>query len=71
MKRGKPQTYLLRTEAWITSVSGPHERAFADKNGFTINEEAFEDAARVELRYEKVITGERWRVYEVKIKRMH
>jgi len=45
---------------------GPYERAFAEDNGFTINDEAFEDAARVELRYEKEIADGKWQIYEVK-----
>ncbi|HUV03062.1 MAG TPA: hypothetical protein VMW67_06450 [Desulfobacteria bacterium] len=45
---------------------GPYERTFALDNGFTINEEAFEDAARVELTYNTVIAGESWAIYTVK-----
>ncbi len=45
---------------------GPYERAFAQENHFTINEAAFDDETRFELTYERVMGGERWRVYEVK-----
>jgi len=45
---------------------GPYERTFAQENHFTINEAAFDDETRFALKYEKVIKGERWRVYEVK-----
>lgn len=45
---------------------GPYERAFADENGFTINEEAFEDTTRFELTYEKEIADGKWQIYEVK-----
>ena len=45
---------------------GPYERAFAQENHFAINDAAFEDETRFELTYDKVMGGERWRVYEVK-----
>lgn len=50
---------------------GPYERTFAQENRFKINETAFNDTARFELAYEKVIGGERWRVYGVKTSKSH
>ncbi len=48
---------------------GPCERTSAKENRFTINEAAFGDETRFEPKYEKVIAGERWRIYEVKAAR--
>jgi uncharacterized membrane protein len=48
---------------------GPYERAFAQENHFTINDAAFNDTARFGLIYDKEITGERWKIYEVKMER--
>ena len=45
---------------------GPYERTFAQENRFKINDAAFNDTARFELAYDKEITGEGWRIYEVK-----
>ena len=44
----------------------PYERTFARENHFKINEAAFNDTARFELKYDTVIGGERWMIYEVK-----
>ncbi len=45
---------------------GPYEKTFARENHFTINEAAFNDETRFALTYERVMGGERWRIYEVK-----
>jgi hypothetical protein len=45
---------------------GPYERAFAQENHFEINDAAFDDETRFDLRYDRVIAGERWRIYHVK-----
>ncbi len=45
---------------------GPYERTFARENHFEINDAAFDDETRFDLKYDTVIGGERWRIYEVK-----
>jgi hypothetical protein len=45
---------------------GPYEQAFARDNHFTINYAAFEDGSRFNLTYDKMIAGERWRIYHVR-----
>jgi hypothetical protein len=47
---------------------GPYERAFALHNHFSINDSTFDDETRYYLAYDEQIDGERWRIYEVKIR---
>jgi hypothetical protein len=44
---------------------GPYERAFAQENHFTINEVAFDDETRYSLKYDTMIAGVRWQIYQV------
>ncbi len=44
---------------------GPYERAFARENNFEINNAAFNDKTRFYLKYDEMVGGERWRIYEV------
>ena len=57
---------LLRSYGVDYVCIGPYERAFAAENRFTINEAAFADTARFELRYEKEIANGKWEIYKVK-----
>lgn len=45
---------------------GLYERGFTGDNHFELNYSAFEDPARFYLKFDKVIEGERWRIYKVK-----
>ncbi len=44
---------------------GPYEEAFAMDNHFDINYSAFDDKTRFYLKYDEMLGGERWRIYEV------
>jgi hypothetical protein len=59
--------HTLMRDYGVDYVSvGPYERAFAQENHFEINNAAFDDETRFDLRYDRVIAGERWRIYHVK-----
>jgi hypothetical protein len=60
--------YTLMRDYGVDYVCiGPYERAFAQENHFEINDAAFDDDTRFDLRYDTVIAGERWRIYQVKM----
>ncbi len=59
--------YTLIKEYGVDYVCiGPYEKAFATDNRFRINDSAFDNEAQFYLRYDEVIDGDRWRIYEVK-----
>ncbi len=58
--------YSLIKEYGVDYVCvGPYEEAFAMDNHFDINYSAFNDKTRFYLKYDEMVGGERWRVYEV------
>ncbi|MHC1635313.1 MAG: hypothetical protein ACXQTS_01640 [Candidatus Methanospirareceae archaeon] len=66
MRRMYSGNYTLLKEYGVDYVCiGPYERNLAENEHFSINYSAFSDEMRFHLRYDKVIGGERWRIYEV------
>ena len=58
--------YTLIKEYGVDYVCvGPYEKGFAKNNNFEINYSAFNNKTRFYLKYDEVIGGERWRIYEV------
>lgn len=60
--------YTLTKEYGVDYVCvSPYEESFAIDNHFDINYSAFSDETRFYLKYDAVMDGERWRIYEVKM----